>query len=187
MRLPDLKKAILPLLLLALLSCHMRRPEGGPERCIPLSRLPQELSLAFGGPDALSGAYSLRAEGREGVAVFRGRFLFLRGQGLWAEGRDPWGRLAFQFWADHGGLWLLEPAQRALLHAPWGDRPICLSLGPRDPEGRPLWLLGRIGPYALRVTLRELRAAEGQELPLPDPSRFEGVLEVRDPLEFLVR
>lgn len=148
--------------------------------------LPRELALAFGEPEGFQGAYSLKITGRGGSAVFRGELRFSKGKGLWAEGRDAWGRKVFELWAD-GGLWLLYPAERALFYAPWGERPLCLSFGPRDRDGLPLELRGEMGPFALEVALKDLRPlGEGEGIPGLDPSGVDMFLSVPDPLDFLV-
>lgn len=177
-----MRRATALLLLLFLCACLPKKRELPPERCIPLERLPEELSAAFGGE--LKGRFSLKLSREGQIGVFRGEFLYRRGEGLWAVGRDLWGREIFEIWVRER-ICVLYPRQKVLFLGKLQGATICLSFGEFDPSGLPHRLRGTLGPVTYQLRLKNLAPSQGERSPPLDPSRFKEVYLVEDPLAFL--
>lgn len=175
------------LLFLSLVTaCFFKRPTVQERRCYLVGEIGTALSPLFGDPEALRGLFSFKWEKDETVTLLRGEFLYQRGQGVWAEIKDPWGRRVVEVWLKGEDYSVFYP-KGGLLFVGKVKEEVCFSVNKPPLLKFPREIKGNLGRFGWELALKEISEDVSSEFPSLDPSAIKGVFQIEDLKELLER
>lgn len=182
-----MKRVLLVLFILSVVTgCFLKRPVVEERRCYFIGELGAVFSPLFGDPEALRGLFSFKWEKGDSAALLRGEFLYQRGQGLWAEVKDPWGRGVVEVWLKGEDYWVYYP-KGGLLFVGKVKEEVCLSVNKPPFVKFPTEMKGSLGKFSWQLTLREVSEDVPSWFPYLDLSGVKEVFQVEDLGELLER
>lgn len=173
-------------ILLVVTGCFFKRPIVEERRCYLIGELGTAFSSLFGDPEALRGFFSFKWEKSDSATLLRGEFLYQRGQGVWAEVKDPWGRGVVEVWFKGEDYWVYY-SKGGLLFVGKFKEEVCLSLNKPPFLKFPRGMKGNLGKFSWKLTLKKLSEEVPSEFPSLDLSRVKGIFQVEDLEELLER